>query len=62
MHLPEALYLASTFQRQSCSVLMVYSSRELGKLPQGDINAKLAMVNLSMIMSCTDPVSGNYVF
>ena len=45
---------------------MIFPLRELGKLPQGDINAKMATANLShtnigsmfMIMNCTQqPIS-----
>ena len=42
------------------SVEMIFPSRELAKLPQGDLNTKLATANLShtnivdaMVMSCT---------
>ena len=43
-------------------VQMIFPSRELGKLPRGDINTKLATANLShmnigltsMIMTCTN--------
>ena len=30
-----------------CRVFMIFLSRELNKLPQGDMNAKLATANLS---------------